>query len=61
MNLEQGVNNSLIKKDSKINHVQACMFKHRLNKIAKWCIMDVNVKKKILSFHQTEAATRRIL
>ena len=24
---------------TKINHVQACLFKYRLNKIAKWCIM----------------------
>ena len=27
MNLEQGVNNPVIKKDSKISHVQACVFK----------------------------------
>ena len=39
-NLEQGVNNSVIKKDTKINHVQACATNYRLNKIAKPCIME---------------------
>ena len=39
-NLEQGVNNSVIKKDIKINHVQACATNYCLDKIAKQCIVE---------------------